>query len=52
MGTQWPTFNIADITITIGIVLLLIDGYRQGREEQAREAAKAEPSSDAETAGA
>jgi signal peptidase II len=35
VGTQWPTFNIADVTITIGIVLLLIDGQRQSRAEKA-----------------
>lgn len=28
LGTQWPTFNVADITITIGLVCLLIDGWR------------------------
>jgi signal peptidase II len=37
LGTQWPTFNIADVTITVGIVLLLIDGWQQGREEKAEE---------------
>lgn len=42
VGTQWPTFNIADVTITIGIVLLLIDGQRQGKaEKEAEKAAKA-----------
>lgn len=25
---EWPTFNIADSTITVGVVLLLIDGMR------------------------
>ena len=39
VGSQWPTFNIADVTITVGIVLLLIDGHRQGREEAARDRA-------------
>lgn len=46
VGTQWPTFNIADVTITIGIVLLLIDGQRQSRAE--KEAAKASKDADAE----
>jgi signal peptidase II len=26
---EWPTFNIADSTITIGVALLLLDGLRQ-----------------------
>lgn len=36
---QWtyPTFNVADITITIGVVLLLLDGFR--KEESASEGA-------------
>ncbi|MFN2167006.1 MAG: signal peptidase II [Anaerolineae bacterium] len=25
---EWPTFNVADSTITVGVVLLLIDGFR------------------------
>lgn len=31
---EWPTFNIADTTITIGVVLLLLDGIREGRREK------------------
>ena len=42
LGTQWPTFNVADITISIGVGLLLIDGYQEGkRERAAAKAAKA-----------
>jgi signal peptidase II len=26
---EWPTFNFADITITIGVVLLVLDGLRR-----------------------
>lgn len=26
---EWPTFNVADITITVGVGLLLIDGLRK-----------------------
>jgi signal peptidase II len=26
---EWPTFNVADITITIGVGLLLLDGMRK-----------------------
>ncbi|QQR88992.1 MAG: signal peptidase II [Myxococcales bacterium] len=28
-GWEWPTFNVADATITVGVVLLLIDGFRK-----------------------
>ncbi len=31
---EWPTFNVADITITIGVVLLLIDGWLEGRRQK------------------
>ncbi len=26
---EWPTFNFADMTITVGVVLLLLDGLRR-----------------------
>jgi signal peptidase II len=26
---EWPTFNVADVTITIGVALLLLDGMRK-----------------------
>ncbi len=29
---EWPTFNVADSTITVGVVLLLIDGFRRQPE--------------------
>jgi len=28
-GWEWPTFNVADITISIGVGLLLLDGLRK-----------------------
>jgi signal peptidase II len=28
-GPEWPTFNIADAGITVGVVLLLVDGMRK-----------------------
>lgn len=31
---EWPTFNIADAAITVGVVLLLLDGLREGRASQ------------------
>jgi signal peptidase II len=37
-GPSWPTFNVADAAITVGVVLLLLDGLREGRRE-AQEAA-------------
>jgi signal peptidase II len=44
-GWEWPTFNIADSTITVGVVLLLLDGLLQrGPAPQ--------PSTAAETASA
>ncbi len=39
---EWPTFNIADVTILIGVAMLLIDGSIEGRREAAAEKAKAE----------
>lgn len=36
----YPTFNVADAWITIGVVLILIEGFIEGRQEKrAREAA-------------
>ena len=32
---QWPTFNIADTTISIGIALLLIESIKNDRDEDA-----------------
>jgi signal peptidase II len=33
---HWPTFNIADSAITVGIVLLLIDAIRNPALEEAK----------------
>jgi signal peptidase II len=30
-GWEWPTFNIADCGITVGVILLVLDGFREGR---------------------
>jgi signal peptidase II len=35
---HWPTFNIADTTITIGVALLLLDGLRRPEGETKAEA--------------
>ena len=43
---DYPTFNVADITITIGVVLLLIDGFRNTDGEPVP--AKPEPTEKAE----
>ncbi|MCA9582925.1 MAG: signal peptidase II [Myxococcales bacterium] len=49
---QWsyPTFNVADCTITVGVVLFLIDGFMEDRRAK-REASSAGPApkSDAKT---
>lgn len=31
LGRSWPTINVADVTITIGMALLVIDARRRGR---------------------
>jgi len=38
--TEWPTWNIADATILIGVLFLLIDGWVEGKKEKAAEAAE------------
>ena len=30
---EWPTFNVADSTITVGVALLLLDGMRKPAEQ-------------------
>lgn len=30
---QWPTFNVADVTISVGVALLLLDGLRRPESE-------------------
>lgn len=35
LGHAWPTINVADMTITVGVVLLLIDGVRRAPEKAA-----------------
>ncbi|HYE49949.1 MAG TPA: signal peptidase II [Azospirillaceae bacterium] len=30
-GWHWPAFNVADSFITVGVALLLLDGFRTGR---------------------
>jgi signal peptidase II len=36
-GPSWPTFNVADAAITVGVVMLLVDGIRDGRQQRAEE---------------
>jgi signal peptidase II len=38
----YPTFNVADAWITIGVVLILIEGFVDGRREQRARAANGE----------
>jgi signal peptidase II len=49
LGPRWeyPTFNVADIEITLGVAFLLIDGWLEGRRERHAAAALA-PASDHE----
>jgi signal peptidase II len=47
---DYPTFNVADITITIGVVMLLIDGFRKDARASDANAEAATPP--AGTAGA
>jgi signal peptidase II len=38
---EWPTFNVADSTITVGVALLLLDGLRRPAETQPPRATEA-----------
>ena len=40
---EWPTFNVADSTITVGVALLLLDGLRQRADAPPKPAQQAEP---------
>ena len=44
---EWPTFNIADSTITVGVVLLLLDGIRNPQPGQARATSQSKEATDA-----
>ena len=44
-GFAWPTFNVADITITIGVGLLLIEGFSAPSRTQRTSAPNSEPAS-------
>ena len=33
-GWHWPAFNIADSAITVGVVVILLDGFLAGRKEE------------------
>lgn len=39
-STEWPTFNVADVALVIGVALMLIDMSVTAREEKAAKAAK------------
>ena len=32
-GWHWPAFNVADSAITVGVVVILLDGFLAGRRE-------------------
>ncbi len=41
-GWEWPTFNVADAAISVGVALLVIDGFRKRPEESVKRSAKVE----------
>lgn len=43
---EYPTFNVADITITVGVVMLIIDGFVQERAQKRARTLKAEDASE------
>jgi signal peptidase II len=45
LNDRWayPTFNVADAWITIGVALILIEGFVDGRRAKQARAADAEP---------
>lgn len=45
---EYPTFNIADITIVIGVGLMLLDGFKKDQQKKAAAAQPPEPKSDEE----
>lgn len=36
-GYHWPAFNLADSAITVGAVMIIIDGFRQGGKQTVSE---------------
>lgn len=48
---EWPTFNVADIGITVGVGLLVLDGFRQPKEETANPEGEAAATGSSEAAG-
>jgi len=41
VGThRWPTFNVADIVLVIGVGLMFIDMQKEGKREKAEKAAR------------
>lgn len=36
-GLRWPVFNVADMAVSIGAVLMVVSIYREERRERARE---------------
>jgi signal peptidase II len=46
---EWPTFNVADSTITVGVALLLLDGMRRNEPAPAKAGAGAGAESEQST---
>ncbi len=36
-GLRWPVFNVADMAVSVGAVLMIVSIYREERRERARE---------------
>lgn len=51
-ATEWPTFNVADVTLVIGVGLLFLDLNAEAKRERALEAAeKAEKAAESKSGG-
>ena len=40
---EWPTFNVADVALVIGVILMLLDMQSEKKREKAEKADKGEP---------
>lgn len=41
--TEWPTFNVADVSLVVGVVFMLLDIQSEKKREKAEKAAKGDP---------
>ena len=45
---EWPTFNVADVTLVVGVILLFFDLNKEAKLEAAKEQAEAQAKSEAQ----